>query len=180
MGQTMLITVLTRIRALVRAVDLAVSCGSAAALICLTAGGVVMRYFVGAPLIWLEEVQMILIVWLVMFGGSAAFREHAHVAIDVLVDRLPPGLRRRLNVVIALVVLAVLGVLVWIGIAFAGFHFRSQHVTSVLHIPYGVVYLAVPIGALLMMFSYICVGLLPPCTPARQENKQENTPCPPF
>jgi len=138
-----------------------VSCGSAAALVCLTVAGVVMRYFVGTPLVWLEEVQMILIVWLVMFGGSAAFRERAHVAIDVLVESLPSGLRRCIDVVVALVVLAMLGVLAWIGIAFAGFHFRAQHETSILHIPYGMVHLAIPIGALLMMLSYICTGLLP-------------------
>ncbi|SIS69779.1 TRAP transporter small permease [Paracoccus saliphilus] len=147
--------------ALIRAIDLTVSYISTIALVLITVLGVIMRYSLGAPLTWLEEVQMILIVWLVMFGGSVAFREFAHVAIDAICEMLPPTARRILDNVVALVVLAVLGLVVWTGFAFIQFQFGANRTTDVLHIPYGIAYLAVPIGASLMMLSFVCSDLLP-------------------
>ena len=53
-------------------------------LIIVTFGGVIMRYFLGNPIIWGEEVQLFCFVWTVFFGAGAAFRTGSHVAIDVI------------------------------------------------------------------------------------------------
>lgn len=147
--------------ALIRAIDISVSYVCIVALVILTVLGVVMRYAVGAPLIWLEEVQMMLIVWLVMFAGSAAFREFGHVSIDAVFEMLPPAGKRALEFVIAIFVLGVLAMLVWAGSAFVQFQFGANRVTDVLRIPYGLVYMAVPVGSLLMMLSYVFSELVP-------------------
>ena len=147
--------------ALIRAIDISVSYVCIAALVCLTVLGVVMRYAVGAPLIWLEEVQMMLIVWLVMFAGSAAFREFGHVSIDAVFEMLPPAGKRVLEFVIAIFVVGVLAMLVWAGSAFVQFQFGASRVTDVLRVPYGLVYMAVPVGSLLMLLSYVFSELVP-------------------
>ena len=43
-------------------------------LIALTFAGVVMRYIIGQPFTWLEEVQLFCMVWIVFAAGGAAFR----------------------------------------------------------------------------------------------------------
>ena len=43
-------------------------------LIVLTFVGVIRRYFLRDPITWMEEVQMLLFLWVVFLGGSAAFR----------------------------------------------------------------------------------------------------------
>ena len=50
-------------------------------LIILTFVGVIMRYIVGQPFTWLEEVQLFCMVWIVFAAGGAAFRTGSNVAI---------------------------------------------------------------------------------------------------
>ncbi len=144
-----------------RCADLVVAASAITLLIAITILGVVMRYLFANPLVWLEEVQMALIVWATMFGGSYAFRAAAHVSIDAIFASVGPRAQSMLRLIIAIFSLAVLGFLAWTGVRFALFQYGANRVTDVLGISYALVYAAVPIGALLMMLSYIGSELLP-------------------
>ena len=54
--------------------DIVVAGAALIVLIVLTFAGVVMRYIVGQPFTWLEEVQLFCMVWIVFAAGGAAFR----------------------------------------------------------------------------------------------------------
>ena len=54
--------------------DIIVASVTLIVLIALTFAGVVMRYIVGQPFTWLEEVQLFCMVWIVFAAGGAAFR----------------------------------------------------------------------------------------------------------
>ncbi|MDB6178381.1 TRAP transporter small permease [Paracoccus sp. Z330] len=151
----------SKLRAALDRIDFAIAYLATIGIVGVTILGIVMRYVVGAPLTWLEEVQMMLIVWLVMFGGSAAFRLNQHVAIDAVVDTLPHVLQRLAQWVVAVVVLVSLGFLVYAGSKFVSFQFGAARVTDVLGIPYGWIYLALPAGGGMMMISYFLTTVLP-------------------
>jgi len=55
---------------------------------------IVMRNFMGAGLIWAESLLRIAVLWLAMVGAMVASRHDEHIAIDVLVDKLPEKIRR--------------------------------------------------------------------------------------
>ena len=58
-------------------------------LVLVTFVGVFARYFLGMPFAWGEEFQLACFVWITFLGVGAAFRSGSHVAIELLVERMP-------------------------------------------------------------------------------------------
>lgn len=118
---------------------------------------VVTRYGFGFSIAWAEEVASFLMIWVTFLGAGLALREGRHVAIDILQDRRPDAARRALRFALAVIILVFLGLLVWFGVQFVAFGWRS--VTFVTQIPRGIPYLAVPIGC--AMFALHLLLILP-------------------
>lgn len=57
-------------------------------LVVVTIGAVFMRYFIGQPLQWTEEMSGMLMIWVVMLGGVVAERDRAHLTIPFLMEML--------------------------------------------------------------------------------------------
>ena len=91
--------------------DVLVACIALLILIAATFIGVPMRYAVGKPFTWLEEVQSACLVWIVFASAGAAFRTGSHVAIEMVVERFPKRVQQVFQIVIALVVVIVIGFL---------------------------------------------------------------------
>ena len=77
------------------------ACGALILLVGVTFFGVIMRYCLGDPFVWQEEVQLALIIWVVFLGGRYAFVCGNHAAIDVIVEMFPEKLQKLLSVLIA-------------------------------------------------------------------------------
>ena len=108
---------------------------------------VVARYAFNFSIIWAEEVSQYLMIWIAYLGAGLALREGRHVALDMLHDRLPLALGRRVRVVVGGLVLAFLGAVTVLGFQFAVFVWNQE--TPVLNISLGIPSLAIPIGTLL-------------------------------
>ena len=113
-----------------------------AILIILTFAGVIWRYVFHAPFTWLEEVQTSCMVWITFAAAGAAFRSGNHVAIEMIVDLMPEKAQKVMEIMIAVIVVVILGFL------FVQTILESGRSTSMLHIPYIVVY-----G--ISLFSYV-------------------------
>lgn len=123
-------------------------------LVFITFFGVIWRYFLNAPFIWQEEVQLALITWVIYFGASAAFRNGSHIAIDMIVDMFPAKMQRVMDVIIYIVTLGVLGFIFTNGVSLVEQFIRTSRVTNILRIPTRYIYIAIPIGCVLMAVSY--------------------------
>lgn len=123
-------------------------------LIVLTSSGVVMRYILGQPFTWLEEVQLFCMVWIVFGAGGAAFRTGNHVAIEMVVDMLPKGLQKIIGIFIDIVVLLVIAYLLKQSLGFVNVFVSSGRNTSLLNIPYSLIYGIAPVSYLIMIVSY--------------------------
>jgi TRAP-type C4-dicarboxylate transport system permease small subunit len=110
---------------------------------------VVSRYIFNHSIIWAEEVSQYLMVWVAFLGAGLALRQGRHVAIEILQDRLPSTARRMTRHLVALLLIVFMGVLIVLGFQFARFAWDQE--TPVLNIPLGIPYMAVPIGALLLL-----------------------------
>ena len=112
-------------------------------LIVLTFVGVIRRYFLRDPITWMEEVQMLLFLWVVFLGGSAAFRTGSHIAIEIVVDALPKKIG---------------GFMGYLFMQEWSYYYQLMEagkVTTLLRIPYSIVYLVVPVGGILMIVSML-------------------------
>lgn len=54
---------------------------------------IVMRNFMSAGLIWAESLLRITVLWLALLGAMLASRDNQHIAIDVIVNKLPEKIR---------------------------------------------------------------------------------------
>ena len=108
---------------------------------------VVARYAFNFSIIWAEEVSQYLMIWIAYLGAGLALREGRHVAIEMLHDRLPIALGRKVRMVVGSLLLAFLGVVTVLGFQFAVFVWNQE--TPVLNISLGIPSLAIPIGTLL-------------------------------
>ena len=111
---------------------------------------VVTRTIFNNPLTWTEELCRYSMVWLAMIGSGVAVKHHSHIAIDILKNILPEKAVRiidRLNLVL-IVLFAV--VLIWFGLGLCAKNMRQ--ITPGLKLPMGVVYGAMPVGGIIMLF----------------------------
>jgi len=108
---------------------------------------VVARYVFNFSIIWAEEVSQYLMIWIAYLGAGLALREGRHVAVEMLQDRLPGMLGRRVRMVVGGLVLVFLGVVTMLGIQFVVFVWNQE--TPVLNISLGIPSLAIPVGTLL-------------------------------
>ena len=110
---------------------------------------VVCRYILSFSIVWAEEVSQYLMVWVAFLSAGLALRQGRHVAIELLQDHLPSTARKVTRHLVALLLIVFMGILIVLGFQFARFAWDQE--TPVLNIPLGIPYLAVPIGALLLL-----------------------------
>jgi TRAP-type C4-dicarboxylate transport system permease small subunit len=64
------------------------------AMVALVFGNVVLRYGFNSGITVSEELSRWMFVWLVFLGAVVAVREHSHLGVDALMQRLSPASRR--------------------------------------------------------------------------------------
>lgn len=80
---------------------------------------VVGRYLLPNPFIWPEEVTRLMLVWLTFIGGAAVTRRGAHIAVDLVLDVMPPVGRRVMEIMINLVTAALFAWAAWLAAGLA-------------------------------------------------------------
>jgi C4-dicarboxylate transporter DctQ subunit len=85
-----------------------------AAMTLITFANVVARYIFNANILWALEVTVFLFAWLVLLGASYAAKKHIHIGVDVLIVRVPSGVRKALAIIAVIACLA-FSVLMLIG-----------------------------------------------------------------
>lgn len=121
-------------------------------VIAATCWGVVSRYVTAQPAEWAAEVAAIAFAWLVFVGAAAGFKYGVHVTIDMVVARLPSGLRRLLMFGADGLVLLFLVAVFVLSVEFSIDAWGDP--TSVLRLPRTVTYSSVVVGALCMFIRY--------------------------
>jgi TRAP-type C4-dicarboxylate transport system permease small subunit len=133
--------------------DLTIASITMLALFLLTIIGVVYRYVLNNPLVWLEEVQILLVVWTVFLGGSAAFRTGSHMSMEFVYEKFDARGRKILNIIITALTTVVLAFFGYNAIKLVMLYTSSNRMTAILRIPPVFMYGIVPIGCALMIFN---------------------------
>ena len=118
---------------------------------------VVLRYVFLFSLPWPEEAARFLMIWVVMLGGSLLVKDEQLVTVDFFDKLWSPRLLLYRNVLFRLLLAVLLAVLLWEGINLATF--SSNRTTTALEISYFWPYLAIPVGAGLMLFHMIVLAV---------------------
>ncbi len=81
----------------------------------LIIAAVIFRYFIGSPLVWTEELIIILFSWMLFIGFSNGFAKRMQIRIDAFLMILPKGGRTLLGVIAVAATLTTLLGLAWFG-----------------------------------------------------------------
>jgi len=116
---------------------------------------VVMRYIFLLPIYWAEELSRYLMVWMIFIGASQVTLQGGHIAVDIV----PRLLSKRANLTLALVINLVC---ILFSIVLAYFSYKQMMRVKVAHqispameLPMWIAYLAIPLGAVLMLIRFI-------------------------
>ncbi len=134
-------------------IDLLLAAIALTILVAVTFGGVIMRYFIGKPIIWAEEVQLWCFLWMTFLGAGAAFRHGSHVAVEMVVSLFPQNIQKfieKMDYCICMVVLAYLG---YLGCDIIKLMMKIGKSTSILHVPFSFINAIIPVCCVIMMVS---------------------------
>jgi len=130
------------------------------ALVSSVAWQVLSRYLLADPSPWTEELARFLLIWIGMLGASYAFRQKAHLGLELLPSKLKgksaTALRRFTLAVIALFAVAVL---ITGGSNLVSLTWELRQYSPVLGMPIAWVYSVVPLTGTLIVFYCIVQAL---------------------
>lgn len=79
---------------------------------------VFMRYFAGHILPWGEEVATSCFVYTTFIGAAWCLRTHQHVGVDLVVDRMPAGVRKAVQLLTDLVIVVLNSYITYLSVQF--------------------------------------------------------------
>lgn len=139
-------------------VDIALTLLAAMLLVVMFAN-VAARVALNSDLAWNTEFGEFVLLWATFFGGASAARRGAHMRITEFTDKLPPTLRKAVELATRLGVVALLTLLISYGWSITESTMGQE--LTVLHVPMGLQYLAMPVGsALALVFVIYEMALL--------------------
>jgi TRAP-type C4-dicarboxylate transport system permease small subunit len=114
---------------------------------------VVCRYLFNSPIPGTDELATLAFTWATFLGASLGIRRQLHLGIE-FVTRVFPD---RVQAFCGLMVSALIGAFAVLLLIYSGQIMRTAHLklTPVLQWPYTIVYLAVPVGTLLMLLRLV-------------------------
>ena len=114
---------------------------------------VVLRYGFGSSLIFTEELTRYTMIWVAFLGGVVALRDGAHVATGGIGNRFGPRVRNLASLVADALTVLFLLTLTWASIQ--TLPNQRDQLTTTLHVSIFWFYLALPVGAVLMVVVVI-------------------------
>lgn len=125
------------------------------AMACIVFANVVLRYTTGDSIVWAEEVARHLMIWVTFLGAGLVLRFGGHVAIDNLHQAVSTRAARWLRTVVAVGIGIFCLVMIYFSILYV-WATRFQ-TTAATDIPISFIYLAMPVGFLLMFVHLLFI-----------------------
>jgi TRAP-type C4-dicarboxylate transport system permease small subunit len=109
---------------------------------------VLFRYLLRQPLFWSEELPRYLLIWMSFLAAALAQKHDAHINITLCLAPFSTRARQVLKILTDAVILVFFWVLIYSGSLVTSI--TAHHRSTALQLPMGLVYAALPVGAILM------------------------------
>lgn len=116
---------------------------------------VIFRYFLNRPIVWAEEVSVLMLVFTALFGSYVGMVDRRMARITAIVNKVPMPWKKALNLLAQLFIVYLLVFLVVFGIQFVLTPYMLTQKTATLRFPMWIFYSFVPIASGLMLFHMI-------------------------
>jgi TRAP-type C4-dicarboxylate transport system permease small subunit len=112
------------------------------------------------PFTWVEEVGEMSLAWLTLIGAAIGVRSRAHFTLQVLVHKLPDGLRRAIDVMNHLLIAGFGLLAAWYAVKLCQLNWTLR--TAGLELSLALLYASAVIGGLLIAVYAISMMIAPP------------------
>ena len=117
---------------------------------------IICRYFFNMGMVWSEEVATGCFVWSVFIGAIACFKRRGHVGVDIVVNMLPPALKRAIATLMDIILVVLNAYMFYLSVVFISKSYTK--LTPVMGISSAYITAAVVIAFLMMtIYSVIFV-----------------------
>jgi len=126
---------------------------------------VVLRYGFNSTIIGANEFIVILFMYASAIGAAVVIGQKEHIAITYFIDKLPPSIRRVVDIVNYILIALLNGIIIWYGMRWI--NITGSYLTAVLKIHQVYAQLVVPIGcsiAILYCINHIILTIHPKTT----------------
>ena len=114
------------------------------------------RYLLSSPSSFTDELAGYLLIWVGMLGAAYVAGRQEHLAIDIVLQRSRPPVKKRLSLIIHLMILFfALAVMVVGGVILMYTRFVLEVKSAALQLPLGYVYVVMPISGLIIVYYKI-------------------------
>jgi TRAP-type C4-dicarboxylate transport system permease small subunit len=110
---------------------------------------VVMRYFLGRPIIWVTEVSEYSLLYITFLGAAWVLKRERHVKMELVLDRLNPKVQALVNTITSIV-----GAIICLALTYYGAQVTWDHFVRGLHTPTTLRPLLFPILAVIPLGSF--------------------------
>jgi TRAP-type C4-dicarboxylate transport system permease small subunit len=117
---------------------------------------VVSRYAFNHSFVWAEELSRYMMIWVAFLGSGLVLRAGAHIAVDVFQDMMPRRIAQAMRVGVVAVMLVCIVAMGILGTQYAIFAWGQQ--TPILNWNFGVIYMVIPAGAVLMLLHLLLIA----------------------
>jgi TRAP-type C4-dicarboxylate transport system permease small subunit len=117
----------------------------------------VFARFISLNVQFTEELTIYAMMWVTLFGSAYVFGLRKHIAIDLLSESIGKGNQWKL-VVLTEIIISLFALLVFLtgGIHFVYLTFKLGQVSSVIQVPKGWIYLAIPMsGVIILIYNFL-------------------------
>ena len=128
-----------------------------AAFIVIVFAQVIARYVFNNSLSWSEELARVLFTQMIFLAIPLVVKEKRTISVDIIVQFISVKAKRPLYVVLNALSFVFFGFLAVSGYRFAMMNFNQR--TAALHLNVGMLYLVIPVSAVLMMLNVIRAGI---------------------
>jgi TRAP-type C4-dicarboxylate transport system permease small subunit len=116
---------------------------------------VALRYLTNQSIEWAEEISRHMMIWLTFIGAGPVLRYGGHIAVENLQDSLPTPMARAMRMVVAALLFAFFGFMIWYGWLYMQ---RTMfQLTAVSQIPFAYIYAAMPVGGVLLVVHWCLI-----------------------
>ncbi|TRD22007.1 TRAP transporter small permease [Palleronia caenipelagi] len=144
--------ILTALLAVVKASIIGIS----VVMVVVTLAQVIFRYVLAEPLPWSEELARYCFVWIVFLGGAVGLERGFHLGVDLLVNAMPPGIRRGLEALTTMFIGVFAATVIWASVPVINMNMMQR--SPALGVQMSWIYLAIPVSMVLIVL--ICLERL--------------------
>lgn len=124
-------------------------------LVTLVVLQVFFRFVINLSIGWSEELARYLLIWIAWIAASYAVHKSAHIRVEVVKDLFKSTAKKIIELIVLLISFGFAVFLAVEGTRFVLAIKLTQQVSPSLEVDMWIIYLAVPIGGILMGFRFI-------------------------